>query len=335
MIQDHQLQELCTRREPMLVLGSLPDTFQWKRVLMISCKDTDTARSILKLTLPTGAVFTGPAGNGRHTTAEALAGSLYNKGRNYAQVLCLHGEDLDFEDPADLGSVLKHVATLTQRGDMVLILDRPDLSRHNLTMQRRLLRLQDVLAQQDIRLFLILITGTDQDLDPEVSSRHPIYHCPCPDEETVRDWVATILKNPVTIKISRMNADSLTERLTGLSWKQLQDFHSHLKRLLVYKWSKFLKNQHTEEYVYTSGTVTFSYEDVAPMLASLGALRPKPEFTPAMYAPFPMNQANYMPDSSAQTTKSSTSDKTSTTDEQIEAGPGGLSAEEISALFNP
>ena len=96
MIQDHQLQELCTQREPMLVLGSLPDTFQWKRVLMISCKDTDTARSILKLTLPTGAVFTGPAGNGRHTTAEALAGSLYNKGRNYAQVLCLHGEDLDF-----------------------------------------------------------------------------------------------------------------------------------------------------------------------------------------------------------------------------------------------
>ena len=331
MMRDQQLNEICIRREPALVLGSLPDSFQWKRILMISCKDTKTAKELLGLTLPTGALFIGPAGNGRHTTAEALAGSLY-KGSNYSQVLCLHGEDLDFEDPADVAAVLKHTATLTQQGDMVLILDRPELSRHSLTIQRRLLRFQDVLGQQGIRLFLILITDTVQDLDPEILSRHPLYPCPCPDEETVREWVGTILKKPVTIKISRMNADSLTERLTGLSWKHLQDFHSHLKRLLIYKWRFFLRDKQTEEETYKSGSVTFGYEDIAPVLASLDALRPKIESGPVMYAPIPMQQTQ----SGAGISQEAAISKTSATaDEQVEGAPGGLSDEEIAALFNP
>lgn len=330
MIREQQLHEICLRRTPVLKTADLPDTFQWKPVLMISCTDTKVAANLLKLTLPTGAVFTGPAGNGRHTSAEALAGSLHSGGKNYAQVIFLHGEDLDFDDPADVAAVLKHLASLTREGDMVLVLDRPELSRHNLLLQRRLLRLQDVLRQQEIRLFIILITGSGEDLDPEVLSRFPRYHCACPDEETVRGWVNTILKEPVSIQISGMNADTLVERLTGLSWKQLQDFHSHLKRILVYKWYLFLRTSMKEADAYNSGKIIFEYEDVFPILTSLSELRPKPEAAPAVFAPFPMQHtADSLPE------KPVSHASTEATGEQVEAAPSLLSAEEVSALFNP
>ena len=331
MIREQQLHEICIRRTPVLKTADLPDTFQWKPVLMISCTDTKLAAELLKLTLPTGAVFTGPAGNGRHTSAEALAGSLYNGGRNYAQVLFLHGEDLDFEDPADAADVLKHLASLTREGDMVLVLDRPELSRHNLLLQRRLLRLQDVLRQQNIRMFIILIAGSNEDLDPEVLSRFPIYHCACPDEETVRNWFNKILKEPVPIQISGMNADTLVERLTGLSWTQLQDFHNHLKRILVYKWYTFLRTTMKEAEAYKSGKIIFEYEDVLPILTSLSDLRPKSEVASAIVAPFPMQ---YAADSPQEKSVSSVSTQATATGEQSETTPGALSAEEVSALFD-
>ena len=266
-------EKVCVTLKPTATLKDLPDTYPWSDVLMVACKDTDVARSVMGLKLPAGALFAGPAGNGRHTTAHALAGSLCTKTNRYSAYCKIYGGDLDAEEERQLVPLLEHIVRKASDGGLVLVVDQPELCQHSRFLQRGLIRCQEAFAQSGAELFLIVITDSMDSLPGELVSSLPLYPCVPPEEGILRKWVNTAMKNPVPIKIADVSNVEIVDALTGLSWRQLMDFHSHLLRLIVLRFSQnrksFEKKGVDEERAYRDGLITLSREDVLPILESL------------------------------------------------------------------
>lgn len=283
--------KVCVVGRPATTLKDLPDTYPWGQVLKVACKDTDVARTVMKLRLPTGALFTGTPGNGRHTTAEALAGSLCAKTNRFCGYCRIFCGDLVTEEPRDLVPLLEYIEKKAQEGGLVLVVDQPELCAHSHLLQRGLLRCQQALARQDVELFLIFISDEAQSLIGELLSSFPLYPCVPPEQAIVRHWVSNIMKKPVPIKIADIGNVEIVDAVTGLSWRQLLDFHSHLLRLIVLRFSQNRKSFEskgvTEEIAYRDGLITLSREDVLPILESLRCPRPQDPIVLAQGIPQP------------------------------------------------
>lgn len=277
--------KLCVPLKIRHTLNDLPPTCQWASVLRVSCKDSEAGQAVMGLTLPTAALFAGPPGNGRHLTAHALAGSLCNKYQRYIGCFQIHGSDLELADQKDLTDLMHYIRKLTEQGPIILLLDQPELSEHGKDLQRRLLRFQGA------GLFLIVITEDAKNLIPEALSRCPLYPCPPPNAHQVYKWVEQITKKPVAIKIAAMSTQQLAKTLTGLSWRQLTDFHTHLLRLMILSHSRnrkmFEEKGLSEKAVLTNGYITLQLEDVSPILSSLESLKPQAVTVPAVTAAAP------------------------------------------------
>lgn len=320
------VEKVCVTVKPAATLKDLPDTYPWADVLKVACKDTDVARAVMKLKLPTGALFAGPAGNGRHTTAQALAGSLCTKTNRYVGCCKIYGGDLDVQEERQLVPLLEYIAKKAIDGGLVLIVDQPELCKYSQFFQRGLLRCQEAFEQNGAELFLIVITAGQENLMGELLGRFPLYPCVPPEESIVRKWVSQMMKNPVPIKVADMGNVEIVDALTGLSWRQLTDCHSHLLRLIVLRFSQnrkqFEKKGVDEETAYRDGLITLSREDVLPLLESLRLPRPQEPvfFTQGMAQPV-------------------VEESLPTVEEMVEAEPSAsvgkvYSDEEVAALFN-
>lgn len=318
-------EKVCMTVKPSATLKDLPDTYPWGDVLKVACKDSDVARAVLKLKLPTGALFVGPAGNGRHTTAQALAGSLCTKTNRYAGCCKIYGGDLDAQEERQLVPLLEHIAKKAADGGLVLIVDQPELCQYGRFFQRGLLRCQEAFEQSGSELFVIVITESRDNLLGEFLGSFPMYPCVPPEESMVRQWVRDMMKDPVPIKVADMGNVEIVDALTGLSWRQLMDFHTHLLRLMVLRYSQnrrqFEKKGVDEETAYRDGLITLSREDVLPLLESLRLPRPQEPVFIAQGMAQP--EQEILP----------------TVEEVVEAEPTGsvgkqYSDEEIAALFN-
>lgn len=274
MLTDEQLHRICVKPElPEDNLGTLPDTYRWAGVLRGGRKHMAVAARVLGLEFTPGAIFTGPEGNGRHTTAYALARTLCADRDGYRSLISIHGDDLDFEDREDIYAVVERVTKVAKVSTaLVLIVDQPGLSRHNLLLQRLLLRVQAALLRENLRLYLIVITEKAEDISPELMSRFPRYHCAPPDDKAVKKWASRILKEPVPLKIAGTTASDLAAAARGLSWKQLKDLHQNLLRLTVLQYAMnkkaFDAKGLTEEDVYRGGKITLDKSVIAGILES-------------------------------------------------------------------
>lgn len=261
MITQEQLYRICVEPEmPEINLGKLPDTYQWAGVLRGGRKYMAVAAKVMGLEFSPGAIFTGPEGNGRHTTAYALAQTLCADRDGYSRILSIHGDDLDFEERDDIYTVVEYVTKEAKEATaLVLIVDQPGLSRHNSLLQRLLLRVQSALLRAKLKLYLILITDKAEDVCPETMSRFPRYHCAPPDQAAVKKWAKKIMREPVPINIADTKDSDLAAAVQGLSWKQLKDLHHHLLRLTVLQYAMRKKSYDakgiTEEQVYREGKV--------------------------------------------------------------------------------
>lgn len=279
MMTDEQLHRICVKPElPEEHLGTLPETYQWAGVLRGGRRHMAVAAQVMGLEFSPGAIFTGPEGNGRHTTAYALAKTLCSDRDGYRSLISIHGDDVDFEDREDVYALVDRVTKVARATTaLVLILDQPGLSKHNLLLQRLLVRSQKALLREKLRLYIIVIADTPQEVGGEIMSRFPRYHCACPDETAVKKWVKSILQEPVPIKIQEISPSELAVAVQGLSWKQLKDLHSHLLRLMVLQYAlkkkSFDAKGITEEQVYREGRVTLEKAAVRMILDSTAAQR--------------------------------------------------------------
>lgn len=279
MLTEEQLNRICIKPIiPPTSLTDLPDTYPWTDVLRAARKPMGVAAKVMGLQFIAGAIFTGPVGNGRHTTAWALANTLCKDKDGYKAMVSIHSDDLDFEDREDVFAVLNRVIRAAREaGSLIVLLEHCGENPHSAMLQRHLLRLQRGLSKEKIRIYLIVIADNDTALAPELSDSLPRYHCAPPDKKAVKHWAETIMKKPVPIKIKNKTAADIAKAVQGLSWKQLHDLHNHLLRLIVLSYSirreELKKSGVTEEEAYKQGLITLPEEAVNGILTSYAAQR--------------------------------------------------------------
>ena len=259
----------CVEWNPSMQLASLKNpSFYWAHIL------SKTLGGVPSLGLGpiSGVVFSGPAGNGRHITAEALAGTL--KARPSVPFYCLRtsGCALDTEDVADACAVLEQVDDVLQQGTRVcLLLDHPEHSRHSLAIQEYLFQLY--LARPG-KLFPILITENLSHIAPELQRR--LLSCPCtkPDQAARQRWIHGHLNGKILIKFSDdTNHISIARDTKDFSWKQMSDLRMLMLRTIAFK---YLASPATynpdltpglEQKILTTGQVTLDRDEVQELIS--------------------------------------------------------------------
>ena len=304
MLTDAKLRRICARADTgNLLLQQLPKTCQWADILRTSVKHLETAHRVMGLEFCPGAIFTGPEGNGRHSHANALANNLMEKA-DYRHVISIHGSDLEFENSDDLFDVLDRLEKIAiGSGKLVLLLDQPELSDHNLRFQNQLLRMQQSLLADGKNLFLILIADSADDVAPTLLSRFPRYHCPKPNSETITAFVEDMLKTPVPISMEKVTKKDIAAALKNCSWKQLKDLHNQLLRMIVLHYQLNFKQYKekglTEEQVYQDGHITLSAKAVKMVLHCVTTQNPLP---PMPISPMPLSMMPGIPNVVSPTT---------------------------------
>ena len=223
----------CVEYKPNRTLDDMKKlpSFYWAHVL------ASTLDGIPELNLPPmlGAILAGPPGNGRHTIAMSLSGSLAQ--RNWPFFARISGITLDTEDVADACAVLEGaMVKLRQHGRLCLLLDCPEDSRHSLAIQEYLRQQMDY---NPGRIFPIIITDSLTNITPTLQTPS-IASCQfqSPDLTTRQRWLQTSLEGKVPISIDGgMNYITLTKETKDFTWRQLTDLRTMLRRALALKYS--------------------------------------------------------------------------------------------------
>lgn len=261
----------CVEWTPKIKLTALKGaTFQWSEIIRYSLFTVPD----LGLRRIQGAIFSGPPGNGRHTTAEALAGSL--AGLKYNYWLRISGCALDCEEVADACAVIDAVAnTLSKAGKICLLLDAPEQSRHSLAIQEYLGQL---LEQSGENLFPIIITDDPTQLSPNLLRRFPLYHCPKPDLAARQLWFEKRLKNPqLPVTIDGLDHWMVSRETEDFSWRQLQDLYSFLLRSMFAKYASNPASYNpsmlpeAEKEIWSSGKIHLSKTEVFGLITAIRA----------------------------------------------------------------
>ena len=258
----------CVEYKPSSTLEALNvkdyPSFYWAHVL------ANTLDGIPELNLPAmkGVILAGPPGNGRHTIAMRLSGSLAQ--RNWPFFARISGITLDTEDVADACAVLKGaVAKLQQHGGLCLLLDCPENSRHSLAIQEYLRQQMDYYPG---RIFPIIITDSLTNITPTLQTPS-IASCQfqSPDRTTRQRWLQTYLEGKISID-GGVNYITLTKETNGFTWRQLTDLRTMLRRAVALKYSMntaAYENLGPRETVLTNGSVHLTRDEGYTILSGI------------------------------------------------------------------
>lgn len=275
----------CVEFRPRFTLSNHENpSFYWSHVLK------HTLNGIPALGLPRlkGAILAGPPGNGRHTTAEALSGTLNQGDIHY--FLRISGATLDTEDVADACAALEGaMAKFRSHPQICLLLDGPENSRHSLAIQEYLLQ---QLTDRAGKLFLILITDSTANITPNLQLELTTCQFRRPDLATRQQWLQSQMAGKVPIKIDGMNYISLTKATDGFTWRQLTDLRTLLRRSVAMKYhenSEKYAAAGTSDQLFRKGDVQLSKEEVFAALAFI-----RDQGAPAMPAAVPAAAVQYV-----------------------------------------
>lgn len=274
---------MATNRFPTPCVEWIPDcqlpmlrnpSYQWAHIL----DKTLLGIPALRLQPIRGVIFSGPPGNGRHTTAEAVAGTLRALPTNPRYCLRISACTLDTEEVADACAVIDNVnAALRKHGRICLLVDHPEHSRHSMAIQEYLYQL--LLAWND-SLFLILITEDVSSICANLQRKLTLCHCPRPDQSTRQKWIEGILKGDPDKKIAPINIIgcnhmTIARETKDFSWKQMADLRSMMLRSIA---CKYLNNQDTynpnqipgyEVQLWRNGKIQLSKSDVMEIIVQI------------------------------------------------------------------
>lgn len=232
-LKPEKLRQRVDRNVPTKKLGELGETFVWAPVLrgslLVGPEELLTAFDLQK---PKGVIFTGSCGNGRHTTAQALAATICNpKFPHPPHYLKLTGWELDCEDAAEAEALIDCAMEFAENGNaLCLLLDSPEESRHSRQVQQYL---AEQLERDDLCLMLILITRESDMVFPPLLREMKRYHCAAPTCAQREAWFAKKLFEPTCVPIENMTHVDLAKRTEGFSWKQLNDLLDSMRQYLA------------------------------------------------------------------------------------------------------
>lgn len=188
---------------------------------------------------PGGAVFLGEPGNGRHTAAEALAGSKCNpEAKEYHHYLRITGWDFDCETAEESCRIAEYaVQTAKEYEYFCLFIDSPEESKFGKQFQYRL---AEKLREAGTTVFVILLTKDSDCLCRELTGSFKICRCVPPTKAQREEWIKKNMENPF-IAAENMTHMELAEKTEGFSWKQLNDMLESMKQLLVWKYFKLFR----------------------------------------------------------------------------------------------
>ena len=235
-----ELHYACELWTPTVSLKALPDSYIWSQQLLGMINLGKTQQSFYKNNLPTtplsGAVFAGAAGNGRHTTAEALAMSLalQHKDANILH-LRLRGAFLDFEQPDTALKALASPRDAFRSADgMCLLLDEPQDCRHSRMLQSHLLMLRSAFRREcpTKPFYLIIVTDSVDSVLSGLLRELPLLACAAPTTDERRAWLSAQLRSGIKKITAEISMADLAAKTEGFSWYQLQQLRSYLQSQL-------------------------------------------------------------------------------------------------------
>lgn len=256
----------CHSWKPVKKLSDLPDTYHWKDILRSAVNmrlaDDRMAGKACCLTAQgmqlqpfCGAILTGSQGNGRHSTAEALAGTI--TAPHYVR---LYGAELDYEAPdRAIAAVNALGQTAAREKGLCLLLDDPQHCRHSRMIQTRLLRM---LEETKDPLYLIIVTDKPESVIPGLHSYLLCCHCTPPTTAERKRYLKSQYQwipqeeadggkktpKPTPYKLADFDMTDLAEETEGFSWSQMEQLMRHLRyQLYLYAMNQCKKELEEEE----------------------------------------------------------------------------------------
>lgn len=265
------LEQLRSRLEqnlPEIKLSHLEPSYTWASYLLAAMIPNATISQLMGFEPLDGVIFTGRPGNGRHTTAEALAGSLCPS--KYSKLLRLSGRELDPETAAEALAVMDDIGALTREAESVcLLLDQIEDSRWSSLIQTCL---AELLSQPEVAVFVILITG-DNSVANGPLRRLMRCHCPEPSAPQRQDWLAEKINEPVPLRVDGMSVKEMTEATEDFSWRQMAELWNCMKLRLVWKvverQKEFIAEKKPLKKVLSDGLVHLERVDLMEILHGL------------------------------------------------------------------
>ncbi len=207
---------------PQKKLKSLEEDYPWASVLKVMAWPARgvATKELMKLPQVKGVILAGPHGNGKHSLADALSGSVTVLKNGQREYLKLSPADIptDISGSELCGLFRELIAYSRQAGWLTLVLDEP--SAWDAWVQGAAYLARE-LENSDI--FLIVIE-TDIGKIP-TGLRRSLMLCPCvpPSSRQRENWINKNMSSPVALKLPNRSPKTLARLTDGFSWRQLQD----------------------------------------------------------------------------------------------------------------
>lgn len=251
----------CVEWKPKLTLEKLKNpSFYWAHVL----RHTLAGIPELALAPIQGVILSGSPGNGRHTIAEALAGTLSAESDHLP--LRISGAALDPEDVDAACSVLEGAATkLRQHGSLCLLLDCPEHSRHSLAIQEYLYQ---QLLNQPGRIFPIVITDSLSNITPFLQKMLTTCQFQPPNLAVRQRWLQSSMEGRYPIRIEGCNHITVSRETEGFTWQQMTDLRTLLRRAIaLHYFQNPGEYSGSMEQLFISGSVHLTKEELHTVLS--------------------------------------------------------------------
>lgn len=239
-------------------------TFYWAPVLLHTLNGIPE----LKLAPLRGVILAGEPGNGRHTIADALSGTLSRRG--YGCFARITGVTLDTEDVADAcAAITGAIGRMRQHERFCLLVDCLEDSRHNLAIQELLRQQMD---DNQGRMFLILITETSANISAAMQAMMTTCQFQRPNLAERRGWLKTSMEGKIPIVIDGgVNSATLSKECEGFSWRQMMDLRTLLRRTMAMKYFQDpdMAAAGEREAILTSGAIHLTKREAYAALACI------------------------------------------------------------------
>lgn len=264
-----QLRSRLDQDLPEIKLSHLESSYTWASLLLAAMIPNDTITQLLELKPLRGVIFTGRPGNGRHTTAEALAGSLCPA--KYSRFLRISGRELDPETPSELLSAVDSIGELAREvGSLCLLVDQVEESRWAMPLQNYLARL---MMELEAPIFVIVITDDVELVHGPLARMAMNCYCTAPSAAQRQEWLAVKVNEPVPLRVDGMSVKELTQETEDFSWRQMADLWNCMKLRLVWKvverQKEFIAEKKSLKKVLSDGLVHLDRGDLMEILHSL------------------------------------------------------------------
>lgn len=225
-----------------------------------------------------GAVFVGKPGNGRHTAAQALAGSKCNpKIKNCHHYLRITGWDFDCQRAEEACAAADYAAETAKDYEyLCLVLDSPEESKFCKQFQYRL---ADRLKEIKTTVFVIVITAEEKYLCRELTGDFKICRCVCPTKIQRENWIKNSMEDPF-IPIESMTNMEIAELTEGFTWKQLDDMLESMRQILAWRYFELYKKSNRNEQLLEesvkTGKAVLTYDEARQIIEGLKTQNPLP-----------------------------------------------------------